>query len=499
MSGKKEIIVTLHPADLEITVRPGTPLMDILHEYGVEFPCGGKGTCGSCRVRIIKGTIPLTEKHKSVLEILEIPCDMRLACMSAPDSDVIIEIPQLETVILADNSPFEFDPLPGYGIAIDIGTTTLVAQLLDLTSGQVINVVTARNPQGKYGSDIMSRIEFALHNDHADMLKHLIRYKIGELIYTLLKGFTDNINNIILVGNTAMHHLFCGFDVKPLSFYPFESPNLGIKKFLPSDLGWELDKRTEIGFMPSIGSFVGSDILAGIFATKLHLSNSYQVLIDLGTNGEIVTGNREKIICASTAAGPAFEGARLTMGMTASTGAISSVNSVGDKFICHTIGNVTANGICGSGIIDAMAIFLEKGLMNDFGDIESETKKIYLDRKVFINQQDIREVQLAKAAIAAGLEILYKQLGITSNRIDNLYIAGAFGNFINIPNSLKIGLLKIAEEKVRKMGNTALIGAKMFLFTDPDRIEEVLKITRHISLEVDPEFQEIFIQNMLFS
>jgi uncharacterized 2Fe-2S/4Fe-4S cluster protein (DUF4445 family) len=295
-----------------------------------------------------------------------------------------------------------------------------------------------------------------------------------------------------------MHHLFCGFDVKPLSFYPFESPSLGIKKYLPSDLGWELDKRTKIVFMPSIGSFVGSDILAGIFATKLHLSDSYQVLIDLGTNGEIVTGNRERIICASTAAGPAFEGARLTMGMTASTGAISSVASDGEKFKCHTIGNIAAAGICGSGIIDAMAIFLEKGLMNDFGDLQSNIKQIFLDGKVFINQKDIREVQLAKAAIAAGLEILYKQFGITPDHIDNLYIAGAFGNFINIPNSLKIGLLNIAEEKVRKMGNTALIGAKMFLFTDPAKIEEVLKTTRHVSLEADPEFQEIFIQNMLF-
>jgi uncharacterized 2Fe-2S/4Fe-4S cluster protein (DUF4445 family) len=499
MSGKKEIKVTLHPAGLEISVRPGTPLMDILHEYGVEFPCGGKGKCGSCRIRIIKGTVTLTQKHKSLLESLNFPGEMRLACMSAPDSDVIIEIPQLETVILADNSRFEFDPLPGYGIAIDLGTTTLVAQLLDMTSGQVMNVVTARNPQGKYGSDIMSRIEYALHNNGADILKHLIRDKIREMIFTLLEGCTEGANKIILVGNTAMHHLFCGFDIKPLSFYPFESPNLGIKKFLPSELGLELAKKTEIIFMPSIGSFVGSDILAGIFATRLYLSNSYQVLIDLGTNGEIVVGNRESIICASTAAGPAFEGAGITMGMTASTGAISTVNSSGEKFHCHTIGNITPYGICGSGIIDAMAMFLENKLMNNFGDIMSEEKQIYLDSKVFINQKDIREVQLAKAAIAAGLEILYKQPGITRNHIDNLYIAGGFGNYINIPNALKIGLLNLSEEKVRKMGNTALIGAKMFLFTDPGRIEEVLKITRHVSLEADPEFQELFIQNMLFS
>ena len=498
MTLHKEIKVTLRPIGLEYSVRPGTPLMDVLHEYGVEFPCGGKGTCGSCRIRLINGSIPVTQKHRSVLDGLGLSGDMRLACMSAPDSDVTIEIPQLETVILADNSLFEFEPLPGYGIAIDLGTTTLVAQLLDLSSGRVMNVVTARNPQGKYGSDIMSRIEFALQKDNAETLMNLIRDKIRELIYKLLDGYSVNPDKIILVGNTAMHHLFCGLDVKPLSFYPFESPNLGIQTFSPSDLGLELDKSTEIAFMPSIGSFVGSDILAGIFATRLHLSDAYQVLIDLGTNGEIVAGNRQKIICASTAAGPAFEGARITMGMTASTGAISSVYADGKKFLCHVIGNTVSAGICGSGIIDAMSVFLENKLMNDFGDLSPEREKIYIDSNVFINQKDIREVQLAKAAIASGLEILYKQLGIGQDKIDNLYIAGGFGNFINITNSLKIGLLDLPEERIRKMGNTALIGAKIFLFTNPGMIDQVLKLTRHISLETDPEFQELYIKNMMF-
>lgn len=498
MTAQKEIKITLHPTGLEISVRPGTPLMDILHEYGIEFPCGGKGLCGSCRVRILKGNIPLSRIHRSHLITVGVPEDMRLACMSAPDSDITIEIPQLETVILADNSRFEFEPLAGYGIAVDIGTTTLVAQLLDLATGQVLNVATARNPQGKYGADIISRIEYALNTEHAQIVKLLIRNKIGEMIDSLLKGYPVPVHKIILVGNTVMHHLFCGFDVTPLSFYPFESPNLGKKNFTSSELGWELDTSTEIAFMPSIGSFVGSDILAGIFATRLHLSDSCQVLIDLGTNGEIVVGNREKIICASTAAGPAFEGARITMGMTASTGAISSIVKDDGKFRCHTIGNTDPVGICGSGIIDAMALCLDMKRMNEFGDIQSGDTEIYLDKNVFINQKDIREVQLAKSALHTGLEILYKQFGITRDQIDNLYIAGGFGNFINLTNALKIGLLDLPENKIRKMGNTALIGAKTFLFTDPGKIEEVLKITRHVSLESDPEFQDLFIQNMLF-
>lgn len=498
MADQRKIKITIHPIGLEISVIPGTPLMDILHEYGVEFPCGGKGTCGSCRFRLIRGTIPVSPDHAALLKASGQTKDMRLACMSAPDNDITIEIPQLESVILADNSRFEFVPQQGYGIAVDLGTTTLVAQLLDLSKGQVLNVVTARNPQGKYGSDIMSRIEFALREGNAEILKSLIRDRIRDMISELLSIHKAAVNKIILVGNTVMHHLFCGIDVRPLSFYPFESPNTGIRKFYPSDLGWKLDDKTEIVFMPSIGSFVGSDIFAGIFATRLHISKAYQVLIDLGTNGEIVVGNRERIICASTAAGPAFEGARITMGMTASTGAISSVRAANGKFNCHTIGNVRSAGICGSGIIDAMSVFLEKQLMNDFGDIQSDQKEIFLDSNVFLNQKDIREVQLAKAAIASGLEILYNQLNITGDDIENLYIAGGFGNFINLTNSRKIGLLDLPEEKIRKMGNTALIGAKIFLFADHYRIEQVLKITRHISLESDPGFQELFINNMLF-
>ena len=498
MNKYKEIKIILHPVGLEIPVEPGTPLIDILHEYGIEFPCGGKGTCGSCRIKILSGNIPLTEKHESKLKKLGFTGDIRLACMSAPESNITIEVPQFESMILADNSLFEFTPLSGKGIAVDVGTTTVVAQLLDLSSGQVLNVITDRNPQGKYGADIMSRIEFGLLNEQAEILTNLIRDKILEMIRILLVKSSNGIRKIILVGNTVMHHLFSGFAVKPLSFYPFESPDLGIKSFRPAELGWNLGQETEITFMPSIGSFVGSDILGGIFATKIHLSDSFKVLIDLGTNGEIVVGNKERIVCASTAAGPAFEGARITMGMTATTGAISSVTGYGNRFNCHTIGNIKPAGICGSGMIDAMAVFLESNLMNDCGDILSDEKQIFLEKEVIINQQDIREIQLAKAAIATGLEILLNHLGISKDHINELYIAGAFGNYINLSNAQKIGLLSLPEEKIRKMGNTALIGAKMFLFNDYPKIEEILKITRHINLEADEAFQELFIQHMLF-
>jgi uncharacterized 2Fe-2S/4Fe-4S cluster protein (DUF4445 family) len=184
----------------------------------------------------------------------------------------------------------------------------------------------------------------------------------------------------------------------------------------------------------------------------------------LGTNGEIVLGNREKIICASTAAGPAFEGAKISQGMRAVTGAISSVQFENGKMNCHVIGNVTAKGICGSGLIDAMAVLLQQEKIGMFGEINSGEEKIELAPGVFLTQQDIREFQLAKAAIAAGLQILLNKFEITFNEVENVFIAGGFGNFLNLKHVIQTGLIETTEDKIVKMGNTALIGAKMFLF-----------------------------------
>src|SRR5690606_4508017 len=197
----------------------------------------------------------------------------------------------------------------------------------------------------------------------------------------------------------------------------------------------------------SIGSFVGSDILAGIAATNMAESENYTILIDLGTNGEIVLGNRDRIICASTAAGPAFEGAKISQGMRAVTGAVSSIQLESEKMNCHIIGNVPAKGICGSGLIDAMAVLLQHEKIGMFGEINSGEEKIELTKNIFLTQQDIREFQLAKAAIAAGLQILLNQFKISFNEVENVFIAGGFGNFLNLKNVIQTGLIETSEEK----------------------------------------------------
>ncbi len=494
----ESVNVHLQPIGKRLRVKRGTSLIDILHDYGVEFPCGGKGTCGSCKVKILKGDIPLSGRQKKSLYNLGLSEEWRLACMSEVRDDVTIEISQYDTIILADSSPFHFEPRTGYGIAVDLGTTTLVAQLLDLSTGHVLDVITALNPQARYGADVISRIEFALKPGHIKRLSDMIHRKIGEMIHDLAGIHELDLKRVVIVGNTVMHHLFCGLDVRPLSFYPFASPETGMKRFRPGALGWNLPDKVEVAFMPSIGSFVGSDILAGIIATGMHMSERYTCLVDLGTNGEIVIGNSEKILCASTAAGPAFEGTNITMGMRASSGAIASVRKNKKGLVCDVIGNEKPRGICGSGLIDAVAVLRRSQWMDEWGGLADDKEFIPLMGDVKIFQKDIREFQLAKAAVAAGLQILENYLGISTGEVDQLYIAGGFGSYINIGNAVQLGLLEFGKEKIVKMGNTALIGAKMFLFKEYEEIESFLDIIQHVPLEGDPAFQDIFIEKMQF-
>ena len=492
----KTVKVTLYPLGKEIQTRKGSSLLDILHEYGVEFPCGGKGTCGKCRVRVLKGEISTDSFHRRRLEDLNLGLDWRLACLSTCETDLILEVDQYNAIIQADESKFDFIPGHGLGIAVDLGTTTIVAQLVDLESAKVLAVETALNPQRRFGSDLISRLEAAL-SEGADAMAEMIRLKIGTMIEGMMDERSEMLEKVVIVGNTVMQHLFCGFDIRPLSFYPFESGNLGLKQFRSEHLQWKTS-CDHISFYPSIGSFVGSDILSGIMATGMHHRDDYSVLIDLGTNGEIVVGNSTGMLCASTAAGPAFEGAKISMGMLASTGAISTIESGPEGWICNVIGNTDPKGICGSGLIDAVAELMKGGFLDEYGGLVSGEMEVTVAGKVVLTQKDIHEFQLAKAAIAAGLEILLKRLEIRPEEISSVYIAGAFGTYINVDNLLGTGMLGFNHENIHKLGNTALIGAKMFLFSDPVITESILRLVSHVNLESEPRFQDLYVDHMRF-
>jgi uncharacterized 2Fe-2S/4Fe-4S cluster protein (DUF4445 family) len=280
--------IALEPLGQTIQVERGTPLQDLLFRYGVEFPCGGQGRCRGCRVRLIEGSAPVTPEQEEILSPAELAEGWRLACQCSAESPLTLQVAQWETAILTDHAAFSFTPREGWGIAVDLGTTTVVAQLIDLRSGRVLGVRTALNPQARYGADVMSRIQFALASEGHATLVDLIRSKIGSLIRRLVASAECQetpFRSVVVVGNTVMHHLLGGFDLEPLSRWPFETEADGAHEFPASDLGWKLPGDPSVRLLPCLGGFVGSDILAGVLATEMHESDSLVALVDLGTNG----------------------------------------------------------------------------------------------------------------------------------------------------------------------------------------------------------------------
>jgi uncharacterized 2Fe-2S/4Fe-4S cluster protein (DUF4445 family) len=498
----KQVRVELLPLGKVLRVAAGTPLQDVLFAQGVEFPCGGRGRCRGCRTKVLAGALPVTAAEERWFTRAEIAAGWRLACQARAETDLKLELAQWEAAILTDDSRFAFHPRAGLGVAVDLGTTTVVAQLLDLTTGNVLAVRMGLNAQAQHGADVMSRIEFAV-NGGQGTLEQLIRRQIGRLMAELLAAAPERaaeLKDVVIVGNSVMHQLFCGTSVEPLSHSPFEPQEAGVREFAAEALGWKLAGAPSVRFLPCLGSFVGSDILAGILATKLHESEELAALVDLGTNGEIVVGTRERLLCASTAAGPAFEGARISMGMRAATGAISEVRLAAGRLECRVLGHGTPRGICGSGLVDAVAAGLELGWIKPNGRLAGrETLEVMAP--VALNANDVRELQLAKGAIAAGLRLVVQQWGAKLEDITRIYLAGAFGNYISRASARRIGMLAFAPEKVAPAGNSALLGAKLALFELPEHggaYPEILGKTRHVPLNEDPQFMEIFVDELGF-
>jgi uncharacterized 2Fe-2S/4Fe-4S cluster protein (DUF4445 family) len=493
--------IRLHPQGTELDVQSGTPLQDILFPHGVEFPCGGRGRCKGCRVRLLQGTLPVTDEQERMLTSEEIQAGWRLSCQCSADRDITIELAQWEASILTDHTSFDFHPREGLAIAVDLGTTTIVAQLLDLKTARVLAIRTGLNPQARFGADVMSRVSVAVEEGGHTKLVEAVRGHIGKMVEELLEAADSDpqeVVEVVLVGNSVMHHLFCDLDLSPLAHYPFESSTLGEQTFRGKELGWPSLQRGRIRFLPCIGGYVGSDILAGVVATGMQRSEKVVALVDLGTNGEIVLGNRDRLVCSSTAAGPAFEGARIFMGMRASTGAISEVHIQEGKLSCHVLGNVSPKGICGSGLVDAVAACLDLGLIQNNGRLSQRTGFLTLCSPVRLSQTDVRELQLAKGAIAAGMRILLDESGLKKEDLSTIYLAGAFGNYINIASAERIGLIPFPEEMVEASGNTALLGGKMSLFADDDQFDTLAGSIDHISLHAHPLFQDIYVEEMAF-
>jgi len=465
---------------LELHPNARQTLADQLLIAGVEFPCGGEGVCGGCKILLVEGELTITDAMRDILSEEELREGWRLACCAAVKGRVVVEVEQWTLHVLTDDASVPIEPRAGRGAVIDLGTTTLVVQVVDLRSGEVVRVETALNPQARHGADVMTRLQYELNRPGE--LRRMIREELGRMLGS------EPLHEVLLAGNTAMHHLFCGLDIEPLTAAPFASPTLGAYRFESTQLGWPGPAE----FLPCIGGFVGSDLLCGIAATRLDEQTRPHALFDIGTNGELIVGSARGIVCASTAAGPAFEGGRIGAGMRAGTGAIDAVHIRDGGLDCHVIGGGAARGICGSGLVDAASCGIELGQIEANGRLGSADKLLPLADSIALTQRDIRELQLAKGAMAAGIRML------VDGRVEKLHLAGAFGNYIRQASARVIGLLP-EDLPIEPVGNSALRGARTLLLTPSmrqPRLRKIAALSRHIELAADPDFQYLYAEMM---
>ncbi|MBQ3017013.1 MAG: DUF4445 domain-containing protein [Clostridia bacterium] len=486
-------------------VIPATRDKSVAEIIGGERPCGGHGKCGKCKY-IIEGEIsPISDTERALLSESELSSGVRLSCLTYPLGDVTVRSIDEDggAEIVTGGALPSFEPKPTfskYGAAIDIGTTTLAAKLYD-TSGAALSTAAAINPQGEFGADVISRIEAALGGSDLK-LAEAVRGALDDLILELARGANisaADIDGVVITGNTVMLSLLVCESVEPHSHAPFAAKRLFGEALLASELGIKcLGAKTEIYLAPCISAFVGADTVCAILATEL-CERDTAMLCDIGTNGEMALWHGERLTVCSTAAGPAFEGVGISCGMRGGVGAIDRVSPIGGSLAAHVIGDVLPRGICGSGLVDAVAAMLELEIIDEGGYLEDDEYTI-LD-PVALTPKDIRMLQLAKSAICAGLLTLLDGAKLAVSDVPKLYIAGGFGNYLSFANAARIGLLPKKLARVSKtVGNAALSGASMLLL-DKDmraRAESIAKSAKTLDLTSSPTFTEKYIEGMMF-
>ena len=398
--------------------------------------------------------------------------------------------------------------------AFDIGTTTIAGYLLDSEDGRMLAVESRMNPQAQYGADVIMRANYALEHG-TDVLSRCIREAVNEMLGVLAgdAGISrEDIFQVCIVGNTCMHHLFLGISPASLVHAPY-TPAVSERLVLNAgDYGLDVQRKAELIMLPDIAGYVGADTCGCLLALRQDQKDEISLMIDIGTNGEMVLGNRNRLVTCSTAAGPAFEGAKIECGMRGAAGAVDHVKYENGKWDYTTVGNQPAVGLCGSGLIDLVAGLLDAGMLDENGTLSSGQEKqgVFMlvpleqagnERGVYLTQKDIGEVQLAKAAIAAGIQMLMKRLGITEEEICSVYIAGAFGNYMDPVSAGKIGLLPAAlVKKVKPVGNAAGEGAKIALVNEREMLEmdELVGKIDFVELAASGDFQDYFIDELGF-
>ena len=462
------------PDGVSLSVEAGTTLLEAMNAAGLhpDAPCGGKGTCGKCRVQ---------QNGQEVL-----------ACQTRVDRDMTVRTAEEEDIqILTAGAGVQITPdgSDNYVLAFDIGTTTVVAYLLDGHSGKLLSQASRINPQNQFGADVISRIQHAL-KEGSEAMSGCIREAMQQLTAeTAAKAgiSPDRITAASIVGNTAMHHLLLGIDPKPLVTPPympavFEAQQWGIARILPN-----------------IAGFVGGDTVGCMVSTRFDQLEELTLLIDIGTNGEMVLGSKDRRIACSTAAGPAFEGAKISCGMRGAEGAVDHVTLENGAPTYHVIGETAPEGLCGSGLLDLVACLLELEIIDESGRLQN--KAYTLCDNVTLTQKDVREVQLAKAAIRAGIELLSGQLGVEIGDIKKVYLAGAFGNYMDPASACRIGMIPpVLLDRIEPIGNAAGEGAKLCaLRRDEFAYSQTLaKNTEFLELASLPQFQDCYVDALEF-
>lgn len=485
---------------IELVVEEGQNIMEVLRQVGLYLymPCNGNGTCKKCNV-LING-------------------ENRLACQTPVDQDMMITLPQENKLNILSTGVTGYVKPDGwydYVLAVDIGTTTIVTYLLDGKTGELIESESMCNPQTAYGADVISRIQYEIKK-HSGELRSLLQNALIQLV-DCVSGRAgipvEEIGLISIACNTAMHHLLLGINPKPLTIPPYmpsivDAIECSTEEILP------LSVRIPVRILPNIAGFIGGDTVACMLAINYDHTDALTLMIDVGTNGEMVLGNRTRRVACSTAAGPAFEGAKILHGMRGAVGAIDHVTIQNGTLCVSVIGGGEAVGICGSGLLDAVAAMLQLELLDESGRMCIENgdpeswitmdgcKAIRLTKNVVLTQKDIREVQLAKAAIRAGIELMIRYYRASAGDIEAVYLAGAFGNYLDPVSACAIGMFppKILD-RIVSIGNAAGEGAKRVALCEKEfeRSRRLARETEFLELASLPEFQDCFVDCLSFS
>lgn len=480
-------------------------LMEILNSNNVFVPfiCAGKGTCGKCKIQIIEGELAITEFDKKFLTQLELNQGYRLCCKAYPKNDLKLRVLQNQNIQAISEYNLNTTEINNeysvtdYGIAIDIGTTTIALELINLFNGKTESIYTLLNSQIAFGADIISRIQKS--KKYTTELKNCIQ---NDILKGLDKFNTFNLKKIVISANTTMIHLLMGYDCSGLGIFPFKPFSLNQIKCKFNDV-FKSDLDTDLIIMPSISAYIGADIVSGLLFCNFDKEQDISMLIDIGTNGEMAIGNKDKILCTSAPAGPALEGGNIECGTGSIAGAIYKIQISQSKIYYNTIENQPPIGICGSAVIDITAEALRNNLIDETGLLKDELFEtgIKIYNNIKFSQQDFRQIQLAKSSIRAGIDILIKNYGCNYDDIKTVYLAGGFGYHIDINNAIFIGLIPNEfKSKIKVIGNSSLGGAKNYMLDklSNNRIENILNISDELYLSNDTEFTDKYMNNMYF-